>query len=139
MRSIFAKLNLAWALLLHFLRKPFHKIGYAAFRENYRADRLVPMSTVDKDWLHRFSQCLNCGLCDAICPALGTLPRETFPGPSYLVTTLTRSSPDFWAAGVDTSLCEGCRHCESVCPNLVPVKEALEFLEAKALETRRSA
>ncbi|MFO1463200.1 MAG: 4Fe-4S binding protein [bacterium] len=139
MRAFWAKLNLAWSLLLHFLQKPFRQTGYPAFREHYRADRLVPLSSLDKDWLERFSRCLNCGLCDAACPALGTLPREVFPGPSYLVTTLTRATPDFWAAGVDTSLCEGCRHCASVCPNRVPVKEALEFLEAKALETRRSA
>lgn len=137
MRSLLAKLNLAWALVLHFLRRPFQDNGYRAFLDHYRADRLVPLSHVDKTWLLRFSQCLNCGLCDAACPALDTLPRESFPGPSALVTTLTRATGDFWAAGVDLSLCEGCRNCESVCPNRVPVKEALEFIEAKALETAR--
>ena len=139
MRSLLAKLNLAWALVLHFLRRPFHLSGYQAFLDNYRADRLVPLSQVDKTWLLKFSQCLNCGLCDAVCPALGVLPRGDFPGPSYLVTTLTRATSDFWAAGVDLSMCEGCRRCETVCPNRVPVKEALEFIEAKTLETSRGA
>ena len=137
MRSFWAKLNLAWALLLHFLKRPFQNNGYQAFRDNYRDDRLVPLSHVDKTWLLRFSRCLNCGICDTACPALGTMTREQFPGPSYLVTTLSRSTADFWAAGIDLSHCEGCRLCESVCPNQVPVKEALEFIEAKALETAR--
>lgn len=136
MKSLFAKLNLAWALLLHFLRKLQRKTrGYEAFIENYREDRLVPLSEVDKDWLLRFSRCFNCGICDTVCPALDRLPSEVFPGPSYLVTTLTRATPDFWAAGVNLSMCEGCQLCEQVCPNQVPVKAALEFIEAKAAET----
>ena len=135
LRSVIAKLNLAWALLLHFLKKPFRTLGYAAFLNNFRADRLIPISQVDKSWLFKFSKCLNCGLCDVVCPALQQLPPGAFPGPSYLVTTLTRSTTDFWAVSIDLSLCGGCQHCQSVCPNLVPVKEALEFIEAKALET----
>ncbi|HCU25020.1 MAG TPA: hypothetical protein DF383_08385 [Deltaproteobacteria bacterium] len=136
MKSLFAKLNLAWALFLHFLRKLWRRrAGYRAFLENYREDRLVPLSRTDKDWLLRFSRCFNCGICDTVCPALEQLPQSLFPGPSYLVTTLTRATPDFWAAGIDFSLCEDCRLCEKVCPNQVPVKEALDFIQAKAEET----
>lgn len=137
MRSLLAKLNLAWALVIHFLKRPFADNGYEAFLDYYKPDRLIPLSQVDKTCLLKFSQCLNCGLCDAVCPALEQKPREIFPGPSYLVTTLTRATPDFWAADLDLSLCESCRRCESACPNRVPVKEALEFIEAKAMETRR--
>jgi succinate dehydrogenase/fumarate reductase-like Fe-S protein len=134
MGAIWAKINLAFTFLKHLIRRPFHKTGYRQFMENYRADRLLPLSTVDKDWLLRFSRCFNCGLCDSACPALLTVPREEFPGPSYLVTTLARSTPDFWAARLDFSLCEGCRRCEEICPNQVPVKEALEFIEAKMVK-----
>lgn len=131
MGAVSAKMNLAFTFLKHLIRKPFQRPGYAAFMENYRADRLMPLSSVDKDWLLRFSRCFNCGLCDSACPALEGGPHPRFPGPSYLVTTLSRATPDFWAADLDFSLCESCRRCEEVCPNQVPVKEALEFIEAK--------
>jgi succinate dehydrogenase/fumarate reductase-like Fe-S protein len=132
--SIIAKLNLAWALVLHLLKKIlfWRKGGYPQFIENYREDRLSPLSIEDKDWMQRFSRCFNCGLCDTVCPALEKLPRERFPGPSYIVTTLARATPDFWAADLDLSLCAGCELCEQVCPNQVPIKKAIEFIVAKA-------
>lgn len=104
------------------------------FLENYRGDRLFPLTSSDKDWLLEFSKCFNCGLCDAACPALEQYPREKFPGPSYLVTTFTRTATDFWAVDLDFSMCQACSRCQQVCPNQVPVKEALEFIEAKARE-----
>ena len=59
MRSLWAKINLAWALFLHFLKKPFQPNGYQTFLDNYRADRLVPLTQEDKTWLLRFSKCFN--------------------------------------------------------------------------------
>src|SRR5436190_6849386 len=110
MERLVAKLNLAWNLLLYLLKRPFiwKRRGYPQFVKNYRPDRLIPLSQTDKDWMLRFSQCFNCGLCDTVCPALWKLPREKFPGPSLIVTTLARSTPDFWAVDLDFSLCEGC-------------------------------
>ncbi len=121
-------------LLLHFLKWPFQKgnRGVDAFLRRYAEEGLLPTSTVDKNWLARFSQCFNCGYCDSACPPLIQWPRERFPGPSYLVTTYTRSTPDFPWIHLDFSLCEGCSNCEASCPNGVPIKEALEFIEAKS-------
>ena len=136
MSWLLAQLNLAWNLLLYLLKRPFSwkRGGYRQFVENYRGDRLIPMSSSDKDWMMKFSKCFNCGLCDTVCPALWTLPREKFPGPSLIVTTFARATPDFWAADLDFSLCQSCELCQQVCPNDVPIKEALEFIEVKAQE-----
>ncbi len=136
MKLLFAKLNLAWALLLHFLKKPFRfrRQGLLLFLDNYRADRLVPLTSSDKDWMDRFSQCMNCGLCDAVCPALLKFPREIFPGPSYIVTALVRSPADYRFSGIDLSWCEGCDQCEKICPNLVPIKQGIQFIHQKLAE-----
>jgi len=136
MASLYAKLMILVFTIVHFIKRPFRKKrdGAEEFLEKYREDRLGPLSSVDKDGLFRFSQCLNCGLCDAVCPALTQFTRDQFPGPSYLVTTLTRATPDFWTVDLDFSLCQSCDKCMSVCPNQVPVKEALEFIETKLQE-----
>ena len=133
MAWLYAQIVFVYFTLIHFLKFPFRrrKHGEAVFLRYYRPDRLLPLSRVDKDWILKFSRCLNCGYCDTACPALMEVPREKFPGPSYLATTLSRSSPDFWAVDLDFSLCEKCHQCEKACPNGVPVKEALEFIEAK--------
>lgn len=127
-------------LILHFLKKPFQREhrGADAFLRRYRSEGLIPLSTVDKNWLNRFSQCFNCGYCDSACPPLYQWPREVFPGPSFLVTTYARATPDFSWVNLDFSFCEGCRHCEAACPNGVPVKEALEFIEAKSALERQA-
>jgi succinate dehydrogenase/fumarate reductase-like Fe-S protein len=133
MTWIYAQLVFFCYVLFHFLKRPFRRLahGHLQFLSQYRAEGIDPLSSADKNLLARLSQCINCGYCDSACPALGAFPRSQFPGPSYLVTTLTRATPDFWAAGVDFSLCSQCDRCERACPNHVPVKEALEFIEVK--------
>jgi succinate dehydrogenase/fumarate reductase-like Fe-S protein len=133
MAWIYAQFVFFFYVLLHFIQRPFRRLaqGHLQFLLQYGAEGLESLSRPDKDLLARFSQCINCGFCDSACPGLGALPRSQFPGPSYLVTTLTRATPEFWAAGVDFSLCSQCDRCERACPNRVPVKQALEFIEVK--------
>lgn len=133
MNSLAAKLNLAWNMVIYLCKLPFRgsKTGSRQFLENYAPDRLLPLSSTDKTWLLKFSACFNCGFCDTACPALKSHSRDSFPGPSYLLTTFSRSMPDFPFVDVDASVCEGCDECARVCPNQVPVREALEYIEAK--------
>lgn len=133
MAWIYAQLVFFGYVFLHFVRRPFRRIkgGETSFLVQWEPEGLGPLSSADKDWLGRFSQCIHCGFCDSACPGLANFSRAEFPGPSYLVTTLSRSVPDFWAAGVSFSLCAQCDRCEKACPNGVPVKEALEFIEVK--------
>jgi len=37
---------------------------------------------------------------------------------------------------IDDEFCEGCGDCERVCPNHVPIREAIEYIEAKRRELR---
>jgi succinate dehydrogenase/fumarate reductase-like Fe-S protein len=133
MAWIYAQLVFLCYVLLHFIKRPFRRLagGHRQFLAQYAPEGLEPLTSSDKNLLARFSQCINCGYCDSACPALGAMSRAQFPGPSYLVTTLTRATPDFWAAGVDFSLCPQCDRCERACPNQIPVKEALDFIEVK--------
>ncbi len=134
---IYATLLLTLNLIWLFLKKVvfWRRRGLSQFVNNYQQDRLIPMQSGDRDGLFRFAQCINCGICDTACPDLGKIPREKFPGPSFLVTTLTRATPDFWAIDLDLSACGGCDLCEKVCPNQVPVKAAVKFIEAKRSAT----
>lgn len=136
--NLIAKLNLAWNLVLHLCKRPFQSRGegYRLFLENYAEEGLLPLSREDKDRLASYSRCVNCGLCDAVCPALIELPREKFPGPSYLVTTLTRSLPEMRVADLDFSRCESCRECERACPTRVPLQDAFQFIKFQAQRLR---
>jgi succinate dehydrogenase/fumarate reductase-like Fe-S protein len=138
MSWIYAQLVFFCYVLLHFVKRPFRRLakGHLQFLQQYGAEGLEPLTSSDKKLLGRLSQCIHCGYCDSACPNLGSYPRSQFPGPSYLVTTLARATPDFWAAGVDFSLCAECDRCERACPNRVPVKEALEFIEVKTPKFR---
>jgi len=135
MDGLAAKLNLAWNLLIYLVKRPFrgHQ-EYRKFVTQYAPDRLLPLTSSDKNWLGRFSECINCGLCDAACKHFGPASRDRIPGPSYWVTSFARALPDFPAIPIDDEFCESCGDCERICPNHVPIREAIEFIEAKRRE-----
>lgn len=136
MRSLLAKLGLAWAFLIHVLKRAFFwkKGGYQQFIKNYHQDGSYKLTTIDKDYLEKFARCFNCGLCDCVCPALETLPWNKFPGPSALMVAFIRSSTGLWDSKLDMSLCRGCQVCGQICPNQVPIHDALDFIEAKVTD-----
>lgn len=138
MKKILAIANLGLHFIWHFLKKPFvRKNGLDTFFKNYSQDRILPLSKADKNSLIKYSECINCKLCDVACPSLFKLPRERFPGPSYIVNTYARSVPDFWAIQLDLSLCSECNECEKICPNEIPVTEAILFIQEKIAEEIR--
>jgi len=138
--NVLAKLNLAWNFLIHVLKVPFRQKGEGArdFLERFGQEGLSPWSVRDKERIASFSRCINCGLCDAACASVGVLPRQEFPGPSMLLTTLTRSFPRIDPPSWDLALCEGCRQCESFCPTRVPIVQALEFIREKSQGSARA-
>lgn len=127
-KSFYATANLAAHLILRigrrilFIKSP----GLDQFLENYRPDRIVPYSAEAKRLLSDFSRCISCGLCDALCPAVKKLSQEKFLGPSF-ISHAARSLPDFALAPLDFEACEGCRGCESICPERVPIKKVISF------------
>lgn len=135
-KKIIALLNLAFSLVLHFLRRLcfWKKTGLKQFDENYRQDGLLPLTSQDQKILFSFSACINCRLCDTACPAIFKIPRERFPGPSFVLTTYSRSFKNLWASSLDLSLCQDCAACHQVCPNNIDVKGAIGFVQRKVAE-----
>ncbi len=135
-KKIFALLNLAYQFVLHCLGKLcfWRKKGIEQFRNNYRLDSFLPLTLAETQNLFSFSACLNCRLCDSACPALFKISRDRFPGPSFLLTTSSRSFRDLWASSLDLSLCSDCEECVKVCPNKIDVKEAVRFIHKKVVD-----
>lgn len=135
-KKVFALSSLVLQLFLHFFQKLFfwRKSGLEQFKENYRSDSLLPITLGDQKTFFSFSACLNCRLCDSVCPALFKLPRERFLGPSFVLTTYSRSFHDLWASSLDLSLCQDCEACVSQCPNGIDVKHAISFIQRKVAE-----
>lgn len=101
-----------------FIRSP----GLKEFSDYYRKDRIVSLKPSEKKLMTEAGRCISCGLCDSLCPL----------HPSFL-PHFSRSIPDF--AGVvplEFDECAGCRGCESICPERVPIREILNFMREKS-------
>ena len=128
------------ALLLHPLRQlftPAERKGKRRFLANYAAEALVPMTAQDRTELPRFSGCINCGLCDAVCPLVGRAAPEDFRGPSLFALAYSRATPELpHLRRVISTLdeCGSCHVCQDVCPRAVPLLAIFAFTKRKLLE-----
>jgi hypothetical protein len=129
---------LALALIGTVLRRLFQrkKDGIAAFRANYDADGLPPVSRPERERIAEFSRCFACGLCDQ-----GESERIADSGGAYrgvmaLVLAASRSMPDFRAAAYSFSFVpdDVLAEKERLCPTGVPMRRIAEFVRAKAAE-----
>lgn len=132
-KGFYATTHLGTHLVLRLLKRLFFikSAGLKEFLGFYREDRIPPLTSEEKDLLFEVQRCVVCGLCDSLCPASKTTPREEFLGPSFL-PHLCRSIPDF--VGVlppHVKMCEGDPQCETICPQRVPIKKILEFMAEK--------
>jgi len=107
--------------------------GLAGFRERYGPDNIVAFTPEESRLFHQFEGCLNCGLCLAECVVLRNLVSELmqYAGPCSIGTSLSRSTPDFWAASDTIYLCTMCGACEAVCPAQVPIPEIVAMIRGK--------
>lgn len=71
--------------------------------------------------LHNFSvdQCLKCSTCNTVCPVYAV--NEKYPGPKFLGPETARLKKSKPVAHAAADYCTGCRQCELVCPNGVPI------------------
>jgi hypothetical protein len=128
---------LALALLRTLLRRLFRRSkigGIAAFRANYDADGLPPVTAEERAKLPSFSRCIACGLCDR-----GEAERVAASGGAYrgamaLVLAASRSMPDYRAAAYSFSFVsdEVLAEKERICPTGVPFREIARFVRDKA-------
>jgi hypothetical protein len=127
---------LAWAVLLTLGRRVFGRgrDGIRAFRANYDADHLPPVSAEERALFPAFSRCFGCGLCDQ-----GEGERIAQSGGAYrglmaLVVAASRSMPDFRAAAYSFGFVpeDALRQKEHVCPAGVPFARLSRFVRDKA-------
>ncbi len=131
-----AILLLALYLVKTVFRRLFtsRKSGIAAFRANYDADGLPPVSLAEREAMPDFSRCIACGLCDR-----GESGRIAASGGAYrglmtLVLAGSRSMPDYRAAAYSFSFVtdEVLAQKEQICPTQVPFRGIARFVRDKA-------
>ena len=127
---------LALALLKTLILRTFsrRRDGIAAFRENYDADGLPPVTREERDGFAAFERCVACGLCDR-----GESVRIARSGGAYrgvmaLVIAGSRSMPEFRAAayGFRFVPSEVLAEKERLCPVRIPFRKVAAFVADKA-------
>ena len=111
-----------------------NKSGIAAFRRNYDADGLPPVTPEERAVMPDFSRCIACGLCDR-----GEAGRIAASGGAYrgvmaLVLAGSRSMPDYRAAAYSFGFVsdEVLAEKEAICPTQVPFRAIAHFVRDKA-------
>jgi len=108
--------------------------GIAAFRENYDADGLPPVTPDERAKMAGFQRCIACGLCDR-----GEAERIARSGGAYrgvmaLMLSGARSMPDFRAAAYSFSFVPESvlEEKERICPARVEMVALSRFVREKA-------
>lgn len=135
-RRLLALWFLAWrAVVLHPIRVAFAgPNGKKRFLANYAPEALVPYSLQDRALLPRFGGCIQCGVCDAVCPLIAQVPRAQWRGPSLFAVAYSRATPELSHLRTPISVlsrCGSCRLCQEVCPRAVPLLDLFDFTRRK--------
>ncbi|MEZ4227024.1 MAG: hypothetical protein R3B13_39160 [Polyangiaceae bacterium] len=133
-----AFLFLTWALVRTFFIRLFGggRQGIAAFRENYDADRLPPVTPDERRVMAEFGRCIACELCNRGEGERIEGSAGAYRGVMEVVLAGSRSMPDFRAAAMSLTHVpeEALAEKEALCPARVPIREITRFVRSKAAE-----
>jgi hypothetical protein len=108
--------------------------GIAAFRANYDADGLPPVTVEERAMLTSFERCIACGLCDRGESARIAGSGGAYRGVMALVMAGSRSMPEFRAAAYGFSFVPESvlAEKEQICPVRIPFRRVARFVHDKA-------
>jgi len=133
LKLCYANINLAFALVLHFVfKKWFQRRGLSHFLSFYKEDHVFSLSAEERVTFSSHSKCVFCGLCVSQCELTDAHFYEKFLTPATLAFSYTKSLPEV-SSNVDfVAHCSSCRACEKVCPTSVPLNRIIQFVKAHA-------
>jgi len=133
-KSLYAKINLALALIVHLcFKRWFQKRGLAQFLADYKEDHIFPLALQDRTHWVKYSNCVFCGLCVSQCEMAQKDFYQKFMIPAILAFSYTRSLPEISLNGDFTAYGEeGCLEGEKVCPTGVPLTQIMKFTKSHA-------
>jgi hypothetical protein len=138
-----AILLLAWALIRTVLRRALGRgrAGLAAFRENYAADGLAPLSGAQRDAMETFGGCIACGLCDRGEGERMARSGGAYAGVMHFVLAASRSMPDYGAAALALAHVpdDVLEEKDAICPVNVPISQIARFVREKSTEARATS
>jgi Fe-S oxidoreductase len=107
--------------------------GLVGFYQRYTEDHIVEYTLEESALLHRFDQCINCGLCLQECVTLRNLVSSDieFAGPRHIGISLSRNLAEYWTTSDTIYYCTLCGACEAVCPSQIPIPAVVEMIRSK--------
>ena len=141
-----AQFNLGFKVVVHYLKKlwPWSpRYGLVRFQENYVVDALPPASpSFRADLAAQPGRCTGCGACDDVCPILAgetAVDDGDFMGPRAFVLAGARAAPHLddqaeTLAIMTGPVCHGCRKCDEVCPEVIPITTLADALNRQRAE-----
>ncbi len=115
--------------------------GIAAFRANYDADGLPPVTEEERAAIGGFGRCIACGLCDRGEAARIAASGGEYRGVMSLVLAASRSMPDYRVVARSFDHVPGAvlADKERICPTRVPMRRIARFVRDKSEMPRPGA
>jgi succinate dehydrogenase/fumarate reductase-like Fe-S protein len=129
LQKIQALLFLGCHFVKHGVRRLFRisRRGRPHFLKDYAPDGIFAVSPSERRGMPDYSRCVMCRLCDGVCPEISV--KSSLLAPSYVVAGFARSLTDFHWFSRESFVCRDCQACEDACPQHVPIRKMVEFME----------
>jgi succinate dehydrogenase/fumarate reductase-like Fe-S protein len=141
MSRLYAIVLLGWHFLIHYLKKLtllYDPGGLEQFRENFASEGLASLDDQERELLADWQRCIGCGLCEAACPELSTIPENRHKGPRYIALGAGRDLSEAELAIPTARAVETCQEdLREICPVDIPLADLAAFLERMAKREER--